>query len=85
MVNKTEVMNRIEDAIIELNYVQSEVEDIEGVETGEIDISTVIKFISDAKDSIEIIRDSFEEYDDEVSDIEDDLEGLVKRLSEVVK
>lgn len=85
MANKTEVMNRIEDAIIELNYIQSEVEDIEGVETGEIDISIVIKFISDAKDSIEKIRDSFEEYHEEVSDVEDDLEGLVKRLSEVAK
>lgn len=85
MANKTEVMNRIEDAIIELNYIQSEVEDIEGVETGEIDISIVIKFISDAKDSIEKIRDSFEEYHEEVSDVEDDLEGLVKRLSEVIK
>ena len=84
MANKTEVMNRIEDAIIELNYIQSEVEDIEGVETGEIDISIVIKFISDAKDSIEKIRDSFEEYHEEVSDVEDDLEGLVKRLSEVL-
>lgn len=85
MANKTEVMNRIEDAIIELNYIQSEVEDIEGVETGEIDISIVIKFISDAKDSIEKIRDSFEEYHEEVSDVKDDLEGLVKRLSEVAK
>ena len=36
MANKTEVMNRIEDAIIELNYIQSEVEDIEGVETGKL-------------------------------------------------
>ena len=44
----------------------------------------MIKFISDAKDSIEKIRDSFEEYHEEVSDVEDDLEGLVKRLSEVL-
>lgn len=85
MVNKTEVINDIRNAINELYFVQVEVEDLRGDEDREIDTSLVIKYIGDVKDSINKIKDSFEEYDSEVSDIEDDLEGLVKRLSEVSK
>ncbi|WP_294365033.1 hypothetical protein [uncultured Clostridium sp.] len=85
MTNKTEVKEKIDNAISELEYVQLAVKSIKEVESGEIDVSIVMEYISDVKDSIVEIRDSFEEYDDEVSDIEDDLEGLIKRLSEVVK
>lgn len=85
MANKTEVVDKIDYAISELEYIKVAVESIEEVKTGEIDVSIVMEYISDVKDSIVEIRDSFEEYDDEVSDIEDDLEGLIKRLSEVVK
>lgn len=85
MANKTEVINDIRNAINELYFVQVEVEDLKVDEDGEIDTSLVIKYIGDVKDAINKIKDSFEEYDSEVLDIEDDLEGLVKRLSEVIR
>lgn len=85
MANKTEVLNNISHAITELNFVQVEVEDLKVDEDGEIDTSLVVKYIEDVKDAINEIKDSFEEYDEEVSDIGDDFEGLVKRLSEVIK
>lgn len=85
MANKTSVLKDIGNAIDELYFVQVEVEDLRVEEDGEIDTSLVIKYIGDVKEAINKIKDSFEEYDSEVSDIEDDLEGLVKRLSEVSK
>ena len=85
MSRKSEVLNSIEDAINELNYVQIEVDDLEVGEDGKIDTSLVTKYIEDVKDAINKIRMIFEGYDDEVSDIEDDLEGLIYRLNEVIK
>lgn len=85
MANKREVIDRIDESLDELDYVKSEVEDLKANEDGSIDKSYVIKYIEDIKSAINRIRDTFEEYDEEVSDIEDDLEGLVKRLSEVIK
>lgn len=85
MANRTEVLNYIDKAIGEVHYVKLEVEDLRANEDGVIDTSLIIKYIEDVEDAINKIRDSFEEYDGEVSDIGDDLEGLVKRLSEVIK
>lgn len=85
MSMKSEVLNSIEEAITELNYVQIEVDDLVVGEDGNIDTSLITRFIEDVKDAINKIRDSFEEYDGEVSDIEDDLEGLIYRLNEVIK
>lgn len=85
MSMKSEVLNSIEEAITELNYVQIEVDDLEVGEDGKIDTSLVTKYIEDVKDAINKIRDCFEDYDDEVSDIEDDLEGIIYRLNEVIK
>lgn len=85
MANKREVIDKIDESLDELDYVKSEVEDLKANEDGSIDKSYVIKYIEDVKSAINRIRDTFEEYDEEVSEIEDDLEGLVKRLSEVIK
>ena len=85
MANKREVIDRIDESLDELDYVRSEVEELKVEEDGSIDKSYLIKYIEDIKSAINRIRDTFEEYDEEVSDIEDDLEGLVKRLSEVIK
>ena len=84
-MNKSEVLKSIEKASSELYFVEVEVEDLRADEDGKVDALLVIKYIEDVKDALNKIKDSFEEYDNEVSDIEDDLEGLVKRLSEVVK
>jgi len=85
MTNKTRILDDIDTAINELDYVRIEVEDLKVDEYGEIDTSLIIKYIDDVKDAINQIRDNFEEYDEEVSDIEDDLEGLVARLSKVIE
>lgn len=85
MVNKSRVLDDIKNVSDELCFVQVEVEDLKADEDGEIDTSLVIKYIDDVKVAINNLKDSFEEYDDEVSDIEDDFEGLVKRLNEVIK
>lgn len=85
MVNKTEVLDDIDNALTELNYVKVEVEDLKANEDGEIDKSLIIKYIDDVKDAINTLKNSFEDYDDEVSDIGDDLESLMRRLSEVVR
>lgn len=85
MVNKSRVLDDIKNVSDELCFVQVEVEDLKADEDGEIDTSLVIKYIEDVKVAINNLKDSFEGYDDEVSDIEDDLEGLVKRLNEVIK
>lgn len=85
MVNKSRVLDDIKNVSDELCFVQLEVEDLKADEDGEIDTSLVIKYIDDVKVAINNLKDSFEEYDDEVSDIEDDFEGLVKRLNEVIK
>lgn len=85
MNNKKEVLNNIETVLTELNYVKVEVEDLTVEENGEIDTSLVIKYIDDVKEVVNTLKDNFEEYNDEVSDIGDDLEGLVKRLSEVIE
>lgn len=85
MANRREVIDRIDESLDELDYVKSEVEDLKANEDGSIDKSYVIKYIEDVKSAINRIRDTFEEYDEEVADIEDDLDGLVKRLSEVIK
>lgn len=81
-------MSKVKDAINtarnELEYVKTEVEEI--AENNEnLDLSIVIKYIEDVKSAIDNIEDEFETYNDEVTDIEDDLEGLVKRLSDVSK
>lgn len=85
MANKTEVIDKIDAAICEVEYIKSTIDGLKYVETGEVDAQRILEYIEDAKDSIEKIRDSFEEYHEEISDVEDDLEGLVKRLSEVAK
>lgn len=85
MVNKSRVLDDIKNVSDELCFVQLEVEDLKADEDGEIDTSLVIKYIDDVKVAINNLKDSIEEYDDEVSDIEDDFEGLVKRLNEVIK
>lgn len=85
MVNKSRVLDDIKNVSDELCFVQVEVEDLKADEDGEIDTALVIKYIDDVKVAINNLKDSFEEYDDEVSDIEDDFEGLVKRLNEVIK
>ncbi|AVP61717.1 hypothetical protein C7M79_13865 [Clostridium botulinum] len=85
MSMKSEVLNSIEEAITELNYIQIEVDELVVSENREVDTSLVTKYIEDVKDAINKIRDCFEDYDDEVSDIEDDLEGIIYRLNEVIK
>lgn len=84
MVNKTRILDDIDNALNELDYVRIEAEDLKVDEYGKIDTSLIIKYIDDVKDAINQIIDNFEEYDEEVSDIEDDLEGLVARLSKVI-
>lgn len=85
MVNKTRILDDIDNALNELDYVRIEAEDLKVDEYGKIDTSLIIKYIDDVKDAINQIIDNFEEYDEEVSDIEDDLEGLVARLSKVIE
>lgn len=85
MANKTEVIDKIDAAICEVEYIKSTIDGLKYVVTGEVDAQRILEYIEDAKDSIEKIRDSFVEYHEEVSEVEDDLEGLVKRLSEVAK
>jgi len=85
MAKSSKVLNSIEGALAELNYVRIEVDELVVSENREIDTSLIIKYIEDVKDAINKIRDCFEDYDDEVSDIEDDLEGIIYRLNEVIK
>ena len=85
MINKSVVLDDIKNVSDELYFVQVEVENLKTDEDGEVDTSLVIKYIEDVKDALNRLKDSFEEYDDEVSDIGDDLEGLINRLSEVIK
>lgn len=85
MVNKTSVIDAIKTAHNELEAVNFEVETLKVDDNGEINTEVLIKYIEDVKEAIDSIQDEFEEYDSEVDDIEDDLEGLVKRLSEVTK
>ena len=79
-------MSKVKDAINtarnELEYVKTEVEEV-AENNKNLDLSIVIKYINDVESAIGNIEDEFETYNDEVTDIEDDLEGLVKRLSEV--
>lgn len=84
MVNKTDVLDSVENSINELDFLKIEVEDLRVDEDGRIDTTIILKYIEDIRDSIKLIQDNFEEYHEEVSDIEDDLEELVKRLSEVI-
>lgn len=84
MVNKTVVLDSVENSINELDFLKLEVEDLRVDEDGMIDTTIILKYIEDVRDSIKLIQDNFEEYHEEVSDIEDDLEELVKRLSEVI-
>lgn len=80
----SKVKDAINTALNELEYVKTEIEEV--AENNEnLDLSIVIKYIDDAKSAIDNIEDEFETYNNEVADIEDDLEGLVKRLSEVSK
>lgn len=80
----SKVKDAINTALNELEYVKTEVEEV--AENNEnLDLSIVIKYIDDVKSAIDNIEDEFETYNNEVADIEDDLEGLVKRLSEVSK
>lgn len=81
MANKTDVLDSVENSINELDFLKIEVEDLNAAE---VDTTLILKYIEDVRDSIKLIQDNFEEYHEEVSDIEDDLEGLVKRLSEVI-
>lgn len=84
MANKTNVLDSIENSINELDFLKIEVEDLRVDEDGRIDTTIILKYIEDVRDSINLIQNNFEEYHEEVSDVEDDLEGLVKRLSEVI-
>lgn len=84
MVNKTVVLDSVENSINELDFLKLEVEDLRVDEDGMIDTTIILKYIEDVRDSINLIQNNFEEYYEEVSDVEDDLEGLVKRLSEVI-
>lgn len=84
MVNKTDVLDSVENSINELDFLKIEVEDLRVDEDGRIDTTIILKYIEDVRDSINLIQNNFEEYHEEVSDIEDDIEGLVKRLSEVI-
>ena len=84
-MNKTKVLDSIKNALNELECVEIEANNLKVNEDGEVDTSTINRYLEDVKDAIYEIQNEFEAYDDEVSDIEDDLEGLVKRLSEVIK
>lgn len=84
MANKTDVLDSVENSINELDFLKIEVEDLRVDEDGRIDTTIILKYIEDVRDSINLIQNNFEEYHEEVSDIEDDIEGLVKRLSEVI-
>lgn len=84
MANKNDVLDSIENSINELDFLKIEVEDLRVDEDGRIDTTIILKYIEDVRDSIKLIQNNFEEYYEEVSDVEDDLEGLVKRLSEVI-
>ena len=84
-LNKTKVLDSIKNALNELECVEIEVNTLKANEDGEVDTSTINRYLEDVKDAIYEIQNEFDEYDEEVSDIEDDLEGLVKRLSEVIK
>lgn len=84
MANKRKVVDAIDNALSELEYLNSKIQELEVDEDNQIDKSTLIKYVEDVKVSIAGVQNEFEDYDSEVNDIEDDLEGLVKRLSEVI-
>lgn len=84
MANKSSVIKAIDNSVNELEYVVAEFENLQANEDGTIDKSYVEKYLQDVKGAIEDIKTEFEEYDSEISDIEDDLGGLYKRLTEVI-
>lgn len=78
MANITSVNKALEKISDELVYVQ------DGIKNGESK-EDLLKWVNDVQEAIKNATDEFEKYSDEVEDIEDDFEGLVKRLSEVCK
>lgn len=76
MANTTKVNKALEKISDELVYVK------DGIENGE-SREDLLKWVDDVQAAINNTINEFEEYSDEVADIEDDFEGYVKRLSEV--
>lgn len=85
MAKSSKVLNSIEEALAELNYVRIEVDELVVSENREVDTSLIIKYIEDVETAIYKIKDEFEEYEGEVREVEDDLEGIIYRLNEVIK
>ena len=78
MANITSVNKALEKIGNELDYVRDGINDGESKEG-------LLKWVDDVQAAIDNAVNEFEEYSDEVEDIEDDLEGLVKRINEVIK
>lgn len=76
MANITSVHAALERITSELDYVKTSIKDGESK-------SDLLRWVDDVQVAIETAINEFEEYSDEVADIEDDFEGYVKRLSEV--
>lgn len=85
MAKSSKVLNSIEGALAELNYVRIEVDELVVSENREVDTSLIIKYIEDVETAIYKIKDEFEEYEGEVREVEDDLEGIIYRLNEVIR
>jgi len=85
MAKSSKVLNSIEGALAELNYVRIEVDELVVSENREVDTSLIIKYIEDVETAIYKIKDEFEEYEGEVREVEEDLEGIIYRLNEVIK
>lgn len=76
-MNRTKIKDLISDALLSIKYIEDDINDE--------DLEQIKSDLESLKDNIDDIQNGFEHYLDEVADIEDDLEGLVKRLSEVSK
>ncbi|EES50206.1 hypothetical protein NE172_18290 [Clostridium botulinum] len=78
MASTTSVNKALTNIADELDYVK------DGIKNGESreDLS---KWVDDVQAAINSAVEEFNEYSDEVEDIEYDFDGLVKRLSEVYK
>ncbi len=78
MTNTTNVNKALTNIADELNYVK------DGIKNGE-SREDLLKWVDDVQAAINSAVEEFNKYSDEVEDIEDDFDGLVKRLSEVYK
>ncbi len=78
MASTTSVNKALEKIIDELDYVKN------GINDGEAK-DDLLKWVDDVQSAIDNAINEFEEYSDEVANIEDDSEGLVKRLNEVIQ